>query len=177
MFYYSLLAAGLVLVLCLSIGCNICINRKCKSVTLNIQDNGINRVINSASRTHHISQDESGIEFFEQRENDYSHYEAIDESQMLRYPIAGSSANFDDKLKDTNEKKSGHMKENLLSQDEVPYLEVIPDNDDVEAQSDSANISNILKNIEKTDIKDTSSSECISLVDINITLVEKKFRI
>ncbi|VDI70369.1 Hypothetical predicted protein [Mytilus galloprovincialis] len=68
--YYGLLAGGLVLVLCLSVTCNICIIHKYKTGQLNLQ---LNKTVNAnANNT------------FKDTEDHSSNYESICESEMIQ---------------------------------------------------------------------------------------------
>ncbi|XP_063442461.1 uncharacterized protein LOC134722765 [Mytilus trossulus] len=72
--FYGLVAAGLVLVLCLSIVCNICINRKCRTENLATKNNVPN--VNSVA----VIQEPSL-----EPEDSTSTYELICESEMLPF--------------------------------------------------------------------------------------------
>ncbi|CAC5397916.1 unnamed protein product [Mytilus coruscus] len=67
--YYGLLAGGLVLVLCLSVTCNICIIHKYKTGNLNIQ---LNKTVNATANT--ASKEDEDLS---------SNYELICESEMI----------------------------------------------------------------------------------------------
>ncbi|XP_063441633.1 uncharacterized protein LOC134722093 [Mytilus trossulus] len=85
-FYYWLLGAGLVLVLCLSVVCNACLNRRCRSKTL---EQKAKDKLESEIKLLHGEEDNKpnvhGKAIMVQIEEESSMYESIDEYKMTHY--------------------------------------------------------------------------------------------
>ncbi|VDI69282.1 Hypothetical predicted protein [Mytilus galloprovincialis] len=108
--FYGLVAAGLVLVLCLSIVCNICINRKCRTENLATKNNVPN--VNSVA----VIQEPSL-----EPEDSSSTYEVICESEMLPFEKIKLNTNASLQQSLVFEKKF----QNNSPISDKPYFEVI----------------------------------------------------
>ncbi|XP_071173687.1 uncharacterized protein [Mytilus edulis] len=108
--FYGLVAAGLVLVLCLSIVCNICINRKCRTENLATKNNVPN--VNSVA----VIQEPSL-----EPEDSSSTYEVICESEMLPFEKIKLNTNASLQQSLVFEKKF----QNNSPTSDKPYFEVI----------------------------------------------------
>ncbi|XP_071172470.1 uncharacterized protein [Mytilus edulis] len=85
-FYYWLLGAGLVLVLCLSVICNACLNRRCRTKTI---EQKAKDKLESEIKLLHGEEDNKpnvhGKAIMVQIEEESSMYESIDEYKMTHY--------------------------------------------------------------------------------------------
>ncbi|CAC5397920.1 unnamed protein product [Mytilus coruscus] len=150
-FLFYGLVAGLVLVLCLSIVCNICINRKCRTENLTIKNN--------------VPNVKNVVDFHEpslEPEDGSSTYESICESEMLPFAI---KVNTKSSIQQSFalEKK---LQNNSPTSDK-PYFEVI-DDDNVylnpchtpEAQEQSDNLNKISSPEYEVALPETGTISC-----------------
>ncbi|XP_052062725.1 uncharacterized protein LOC127702526 [Mytilus californianus] len=127
-FYYWLLGAGLVLVLCLSVICNACLNRKCRTKTKTLEHRSKDK---SASdiQLNKIDEEEDnkpnvhGKAIMVQIEEESS-YESIDENKMTHYDYPDQSD-----LKNYGKSPGLPIRPYLLSQSKPLYLDVVDDID------------------------------------------------
>ncbi|CAC5419810.1 unnamed protein product [Mytilus coruscus] len=128
-FYYWLLGAGLVLVLCLSVICNACLNRKCRTKTKTLEQRSKDKSASEIQLNKLVEEEDDktnvhGKAIMIQIEEESSLYESIDENKMTHYDYPDQSD-----LKNIGRSPGLPIRSNLLSQSKPLYLDVVDDSD------------------------------------------------
>ncbi|XP_076113163.1 uncharacterized protein LOC143080896 [Mytilus galloprovincialis] len=128
-FIYWLLGAGLVLVLCLSVICNACLNRKCRSKSKTLKHRSEDKPADDIQLNKLVEEEDNkpnvhGKEIMIQIEEDSSVYESIDENKMTHYDYPDQND-----IKNIERSPGLPLRPNLLLQSKPLYLDVVDDND------------------------------------------------
>ncbi|VDH94844.1 Hypothetical predicted protein [Mytilus galloprovincialis] len=128
-FIYWLLGAGLVLVLCLSVICNACLNRKCRSKSKTLKHRSEDKPADDIQLNKLVEEEDNkpnvhGKAIMIQIEEDSSVYESIDENKMTHYDYPDQND-----IKNIERSPGLPLRPNLLLQSKPLYLDVVDDND------------------------------------------------
>ncbi|CAC5419809.1 unnamed protein product [Mytilus coruscus] len=126
-FYYWLLGAGLVLVLCLSVICNVCLNRRCRTKTLEqkaIDKSASDKQLNKLHGEEDNKLNSHGKAIMIQIEEESSMYESIDECKMTHY-------DYPDQYDIKNIERSPCLpkRRDMLSSSKPSHLDIVDDSD------------------------------------------------